>query len=79
MYPYTNTRYASTASKETLAIVPPTYPTSPYLSKSDLNNIYNDIKAMTDKHHYDMKSLNDHISAMLEKRTRTSSKTDKQE
>ena len=34
---------------------------------------------MTDKHHSDMKTLNDHISDMLTKLTKTSSKTDKQE
>ena len=31
------------------------------------------------QHHSDMKTLDDHISTMLTKRTNTSSKTDKQE
>ena len=34
---------------------------------------------MTDKHHSDMKTLNDQISSMLTKLTNTSSKSDKQE
>ena len=46
MSPSTNTRSGSIASKETLSIVPLTYPTSHYLSKYDLNNIQNDIKTM---------------------------------
>ena len=62
-----------------LDIVPPNSTTSNYLSKSDLDNIHNGIKAMTDKHHSDMKTLSYHIYAMLEKLTDTSSKTDKQE
>ena len=45
----------------------------------DLDNIHNDIKAMTEKHQSDMKTLIDHISDMLTKLTDTSSKTDKQE
>ena len=63
MYPSTNTRYKPTASNETLAIFPPirpTYPTSPYLKKSDLEKIHTDIN----KHHSDMKAMNDHISGM---------------
>ena len=63
-----NTRSVSIASKETLSIVSSNSPTSPYLSKSDLDNIHNDIK-----------SLNYHISAMLEKPIDTSSNIDKQE
>ena len=78
MSPSTNTCSGYTASKETLALVPPTSPTSPYLSKYYLDNIHNDIKAMTERHHYDTKSLNYHISSMLAKLTDTSSKTDKQ-
>ena len=69
MYPPTNTHSVSKVPKETLAIVPPTSPTSPYLSKYDPYNIHNDIKAMTDKHHSDMKALNNHISYMLAKHT----------
>ena len=34
---------------------------------------------MNDKHHSDMKALNNHISEMLAKITDTSSETDKQE
>ena len=34
---------------------------------------------MTEKHHYDKKTLNEQISAILTKLTDTSSKTDKQE
>ena len=79
MSPSDNTRSGSTSSKETLDIVPTTSPTSPYLSKYDLENIQNDIKSMTDKHHSDMKTLNDHIYAMLKNITDTISNTDKQE
>ena len=68
MPPFMITCSGSTASKETLAIVPPISPTSPYLSKSDLDNSHNDIK-----------DLNEQSSAMLSKLTDTSSKTDKQE
>ena len=64
--------------------------TSPYLTKSDLDKIRNDIKAMIYKHHSDMKAMNnhitymraytnDHFSAMIAKLTDKSSKTDKQE
>ena len=77
MSPSTNTRSGSTASKEKLDIVHPTSPTSTYLSKSNLKNIHNYIKVMTDKHHFDMKYLNDQISDMLVKLTDTSSKIDK--
>ena len=79
MPPFMITCSGSTASKETLAIVPPISPTSPYLSKSDLDSIHNDIKAMTGKHHSDIKYFNDHISDMLANLTDTISKTDKQE
>ena len=79
MYTSANTRSGSTASKETLDIVPTNSPTWPYLSKYDLYNIHNGIKYMTDKHYSDMKALNDHTSSMLEKLTGTSSKTDNQE
>ena len=34
---------------------------------------------MTDKHHSDMETLNDHISATIKKLTNTSYNTDKQE
>ena len=63
--PSTNTLSGPTACKETLAILPTNSRTSPSLLKYDPNNIHNDIKVMTEKHHYDMKTLNDHISAML--------------
>ena len=79
MYPSTNTRSGSTSSNETLDISPPTYTTSPYLSKYDLNNNHNDIKAVNDKHNSDMKTLNNRISAMITKLTDTSSNTYKQE
>ena len=71
--------------EQTLDIVPPippTSPTLPYLTKSDLNKIHTDIN----QHHSDMKAMNehisgmnDHISAMLEKLTDTSSNIDRQE
>ena len=73
------TRSSSISSKETLDIVPTTSPAPPSLSRDDLDNIHNDIKAITEKHHSDMKTQNFHISAMLTKLTNTSSKTDKQE
>ena len=79
MSPSTNTHSGSTASKETLAVVFSTSHTSPCLSKSDLNNIHNDIKSITEKYHSDMKAFNDHIYAMLINLTDTSSNTDKQE
>ena len=41
--------------------------TSPYLKKSDLDNINTDIKASNDKHHYELKSTNEQITAMLAK------------
>ena len=81
----TNTWSGSTASKETLAIVPHTYPTSSYQKKTDLNNIHNDITDMTNKYHFDTKTINDHITAtndrisdMFEKLTDTSYNKDKQ-
>ena len=79
MSPSTNTRSRSKTFKEKLAIFPTTSPTSPSLSKYDLDNIQNDIKSMTDKNNSDMKALNNHNSPMLEKLTDTSSKTDKKE
>ena len=79
MSPSTNTRSGSTSSKETFAISPPTSTTSPYLSKYDLDNIQNYIKAMTDKHHSYMKALNDHISDIIAKLSNTSFNTDNQE
>ena len=74
MSPSTNTRSRSTYSREILYIVPPNSTTSPYLSKSDLDNIHNYIKAMTDKHHSYMKALNEHISDIIEVLSDTSSK-----
>ena len=79
MSPSRNTRSGSTSSKETLDIVPTISSTSHSPSKSDPDNIHNDIKAMTEKHHSDVKNLNKHISNMLAKLTNTSSKTDNQE
>ena len=61
----TSIRSGSTSSKETLYIVHPDSTNSPYLSKSDLENIRNYIKAMTDKHHSYMKAVNDHISDII--------------
>ena len=75
MSPSTNIRSGSTSSKETLYIVPPNSTTSPYLSKYDLDNIRNHIKAMTDKHHSYMKAVNEHISDIVEILSGTSSKT----
>ena len=69
MSPSTNTRSGFTASKETLATVPTNYTTSTCLSTSDLKKIHNDIKSITDKHHSDMKALNDHISDIIAKIT----------
>ena len=79
MSPSRNTRSGYKASKETLAIVPTASPTSPDLSKYDLDNIQNDTKSTTKKNHSDMKTLNDHISSMLPKLTYTSSNKDNQE
>ena len=79
MSPSTNTCSVSTASKETLAIFPNNSLTSLSLSKYDLGNIHNDIKAMTDKHHSDIEDLNEHIYAMIEIITDASSKIDKKE
>ena len=79
-YPvFCNTHSISKSSKETIDIVSTTSPNSLSLSKSDVNNIHNDIKTMTDKHHSDMKTLNEHISDMLTKLTNTSYKTENQE
>ena len=88
MSPSTNTQYGTAASNKTLAIfppIPPNSPTSHYLTTSDLDNINIAIKSSNDKYHSDMKAMNDHISdmnghisAMLEKLTDTSSKTEKQ-
>ena len=74
----TNTRSSYTSSKETLVIFPTTSPTLPYLKKSDLDNIHDDIKANTEKHHSDMKAFNRHLYAMLATLTDTSSKTENQ-
>ena len=79
MSPSSNTRSRSKTYKETLGIVPTTSPTSPSISKSDVYNIYNDIKTMTDKHHSDIETRNYHISSMLTKLTDTNSKTENQE
>ena len=49
------------------------------LSKSDVDKIHNEIKAMTEKNHSDMKTMNDHISSMLTKLIDTSFKTENQE
>ena len=59
-----NTCSGSTASNKTLAIIPHTSTNSPYLTKSDLNNIHNEIKYMTDKNHLDMKAMSKHITGM---------------
>ena len=78
MSPSSNTRSRSKTYKETLGIVPTTSPTSSSISKSYLYNIHNYIKAMTGKHHSDMKTLNDQISDMLTKLTDTTSKIENQ-
>ena len=75
MSPSTNRHSGSTSSKETLDIVPPTSPPPPYLSKSYLYNIHNDIKSMTDKQNSAMKALNNHIYSMLATLNDTSYKT----
>ena len=57
MSPSTNTQSSPTAYIETLDIgppIPPTYPTSPSLTKYDLYKIQTD-----------MKSMNDNITAMI--------------
>ena len=89
MSPFTKKWFGPTASNETLNIIPtipPTSHTSPYLTKSDLENIHTEIKAFNDKHPSDMKSMNNHISdmndlvsAMLAKHTGRSYKKDKKE
>ena len=58
-------------------LITPPNPTSPL--KYDLNNIQNEIKTTTDKHYYNTKTLNEHISDMLTKLTNIGSKIDKQE
>ena len=73
--PSTNTRSGSTASKEIIAIVPPNSPTPPYLTQSDLNNIYSDMRSIN----YHITEINNHISTMIAKLTDTSSNTDTQE
>ena len=75
MSPSTNTRSGSTSSIEILSVFTPNSHTSPYLSKSELDNIHNHIKAMTDKYHSYMKALNKHISDIISKLSDTSSKT----
>ena len=68
MTPFRNTHSIYKTYKESLAIFPDTSTNSPPLSKSDLKSIHNDIKAMTymtDKHHSDIKTLNEHISVMI--------------
>ena len=79
MSPSTNTRSGFTDSKETISTVPTNYTTSTCLSTSDLENIHNDIKSITDKHHSDMKALNDHISDIIAKITDKISEKDNQE
>ena len=79
MSPSSNMRSRSKTYKETLGIFHTTSTTSPSLSKSDVDNIHNDIKTMTDKHHSDMKTMNYNISFMLTKLTDTNSKTENQE
>ena len=63
MSPSTNTKSRPTASIETLAIVPPTPLTPPYITKYDLNKninyIHTDIK-------YDIKAINNTMNAMVE-------------
>ena len=46
MTPSRSTNSSSITYKESLAIVPSAYPTSPYLSKYDLNNINSNMKTM---------------------------------
>ena len=67
MSPSPNTRSGPTASNKTLAIsplIPPTSPTSPYLTKYDIYNIQTEIKSSNDKHKSYKKSMNNHISEM---------------
>ena len=62
-----NTRSDSTPYNKTIAIVPPitpTYPTSPYLTKYLLENIHTSIKTSNNKHHSDMKAMNNYIYDM---------------
>ena len=82
MIPSRNTRSRSKTYKESLSIIRFTSPTSHSIYKCDLNNIHNDIKAitaMTDKNHSDMETQNEQISDMLTKLTNTSSKTENNE
>ena len=71
-----NTRSGPTASIETLAIVPPTPPTSPYTKKSDLKNNFNyiqsgikaDIKSTNNtitSTNSNTTAINDNIAAMI--------------
>ena len=76
MSPSTNTKSRPTASIETLAIVPPTPLTPPYITKYDLNKninyIHTDIK-------YDINAINDNIPAMIQTLTDTNDKKNNQE
>ena len=52
---------------------------SPYLNKSELDNIQNDIKAYTEKHHSEIKAMNEYIAAMIAKLNgKSDKKTEKQ-
>ena len=67
------------AYNESLAIFPATSPSSPYLSKSDLNHINSDMQTIIDNINSEMQTMNEKISAMLQKLTDTGSKTNKHE
>ena len=76
MSPSTNTKSRPTASIETLAIVPPTPLTPPYITKYDLNKninyIHTDIKSA-------IKAINQNITAMLATFIDTNDKKNNQE
>ena len=76
-----NTRYRSITYKESLAIVPSTSPNSPSLQKYEFDHLQYKILTINDNIHSQMKTMNDSltdsITAILQKITDGSHKTDK--
>ena len=81
MYPSTNTLSGPIAPIEKNSVVPPTPPTSPYITKYDLDNtvnfIYTDIKADTKDINENITSINYNINTMLATLTDTNDKQKK--
>ena len=63
--------------KESLAIVPDTYPISSSLLKCDFDHFHSKIQTMNDNILSKIQSINDNISTILQKLTDASFKTDK--